>query len=204
LTTHIHLRSAVRVATAGGAESPGTPNSMTASLMNTCHIGLGANLGAAVLTLRAAAAALDKLPQTRLSALSSLYQTPAWGRPDQPDFSNAVAAIETMLEPMDLLHMLLDIECAHGRTRSTDDCERWGPRTLDLDILLYGGICLKLPGLNIPHPYLHERAFALIPLLEIAPDIHIPGIGAARDALEALPDTNIRKIRPMKLTHWQQ
>jgi len=162
--------------------------------MRTCYIGLGANLGAAALTLRAAAAALDDLPQTRLVALSSLYRTPAWGNPDQPDFTNAAAAIETTLEPLDLLAALMQIERAHGRTRSTDGSDRWGPRTLDLDILLYGGIRLDLPGLTIPHPHLHRRAFVLVPLLELAPDIDIPGLGPARNALELLPDAGIQKI----------
>jgi len=162
--------------------------------MTPCYVGLGANLGAAALTLRAAAAALGQLPQTRLTALSSLYRTPAWGNPDQPDFTNAAAAIETTLEPLELLAALMQIERAHGRIRSTDGSERWGPRTLDLDILLYGGIHLDLPGLTIPHPHLHLRAFALVPLLEIAPDIDIPGLGPARNALELLPDAGIQKI----------
>jgi len=162
--------------------------------MGTCYVGLGANLGAAALTLRTAAAALDDLPQTRLTALSSLYRTPAWGNPDQPDFTNTAAAIKTTLQPLDLLAALMQIERAHGRTRSADGEGRWGPRTLDLDILLYGGIRLDLPGLTIPHPHLHQRAFALVPLLEIAPDIDIPGLGPARNALELLSDAGIQKI----------
>jgi len=150
--------------------------------MNTrAYIGLGANLGRAELTFAAAANAIAELPDTALRAYSRLYRTPAWGVTAQPDFLNTVVMIETELAPLELLHALMQIEREHGRQRSTE--QRWGPRTLDLDILLYGGEVIDLPGLRVPHPYLHQRAFALIPLLDIAPEIIIPGIGAASDAL---------------------
>jgi len=147
----------------------------------TCYIGLGANLGHTEHTLRAAADAIAALPSTVLRARSSLYKTPAWGLTEQPDFLNAVVMIETDLAALDLLHALLQIELQHGRQRERK--QRWGPRTLDLDILLYADEVLDLPGLRVPHPHLHERAFALIPLLEIDREIVIPGIGPADEVL---------------------
>jgi len=146
-----------------------------------CHIGLGANLGDTELTLRAAADAIAALPGTTLRARSSLYRTPAWGITEQPDFLNAVVMIDTDLAAPELLDALMQIERRHGRQRDTE--QRWGPRTLDLDILLYGDEVIDLPGLRVPHPHLHERAFALIPLREITPEAVIPGIGPVDDAL---------------------
>jgi len=147
----------------------------------TCHIGLGANLGRTEQTLRAATAAIAALPGTSVRACSSLYQTPAWGVTEQPAFLNAVVMIETGLAAPELLDALMQIERQHGRNRDTE--QRWGPRTLDLDILLYGEDVIDLPGLRVPHPHLHERAFALIPLREIAAEAIIPGIGTVDDAL---------------------
>ncbi len=144
-------------------------------------IGLGGNLGNVAATLRAAFDALDTLPGTRLLQASRLYRTPAWGKVEQPDFLNAVGLLETSLPAAALLAALLGIERDYGRDR--DHGERWGPRTLDLDLLLYGDAVIDGPGLTIPHPYLHERAFALLPLLEIAPDALIPGRGRAADLL---------------------
>jgi len=149
--------------------------------MTTCHIALGANLGQPEQTLRSAADAIAVLPGTRLRARSSLYRSPAWGVSEQPDFLNAVVMIETDLPAPALLAALMQIEREHGRHRETE--QRWGPRTLDLDILLYGDEVIDLPGLRVPHPYLHERAFVLIPLREIAPEIVIPGIGPVGDTL---------------------
>lgn len=152
--------------------------------MNTnaiAFVGLGGNLGDAAATLREALRALDALPLTRLLRASRLYQTPAWGVEDQPPFTNAVAMLETGLDPRALLDALLDIERAHGRERTAGT--RWGPRTLDLDLLLHGDAGIDEPGLHLPHPQLHRRAFALLPLVEIAPDAAIPGIGLARDVL---------------------
>jgi len=150
-------------------------------MTTTAYIGLGANLGDTDQTLRAAANAIAELPDTALRAYSWLYQTPAWGITEQPDFLNAVVMIETELAAPELLYALMQIECQHGRNRATE--QRWGPRTLDLDILLYGEEVIDLPGLRVPHPHLHERAFALIPLREISPEIVIPGIGPASDVL---------------------
>ena len=147
--------------------------------MTRAAIGLGANLGDAAGSVRAAIDALVGLPGTALQAVSRFYRTPAWGVTAQPDFINAVAVLETELEARSLLDALLAIEREHGRVRV--DGERWGPRTLDLDLLLYGDAVIDAPGLRVPHPHLHERAFALLPLLEIWPDVAIPGVASVRD-----------------------
>ena len=156
-------------------------------------VGLGANLGDAEASVRGAFVELDLLPATRLLRASALYRTPAWGHTEQPDFINAVALLETGLGARELLDRLLAIEREFGRTRTPG--ERWGPRTLDLDLLLYGIEVIDEPGLRVPHPHLHERAFALLPLVEIAPGIEIPGLGTAgevavkmaSEGIEALP-----------------
>ncbi|WP_101924749.1 2-amino-4-hydroxy-6-hydroxymethyldihydropteridine diphosphokinase [Luteimonas rhizosphaerae] len=163
--------------------------------MQRVFVGLGGNVGDAVATLRAAAGALAGLPDARDFVLSPLYRTPAWGRVDQPDFVNAVAAFDTTLAPRDLLHALLAIELQFGRVRDASCDDRWGPRTLDLDLLLYGAQVVALPGLTVPHPHLHQRAFALVPLLDIAPDIVIPGIGPASTALAGLAPAAIEPVR---------
>lgn len=155
-------------------------------------VGLGGNQGDAVATLRSAAQALSGLPQTRLLQASGLYRTPAWGLQQQPDFVNGVAMLETQLDPRALLEALLGVERDFGRDRQAGS--RWGPRTLDLDLLLYGDAVIGEPGLQVPHPHLHERAFALVPLLEIAPDILIPGQGRARDALSSLDTSAIEPV----------
>jgi 2-amino-4-hydroxy-6-hydroxymethyldihydropteridine diphosphokinase len=135
---------------------------------------------------------LDGLPQTRLVRASKYYRTPAWGVVEQPDFINAVALLDTRLSPRDLLDALLDIERAFGRERNRT--ERWGPRVLDLDLLLYDSAVIDEPGLCVPHPHLHERAFALLPLVEITPDAFIPGIGPAGEALRALDSSAIEDV----------
>lgn len=155
-------------------------------------VGLGANLGDAVATLRHAFQHLDAIPHTRLLRTSRLYRTPAWGRTDQPDFVNAVAMLETALTAREMLDAMLDIEHAAGRDRTEDD--RWGPRTLDLDLLLFGNETVDEPGLRVPHPHLHERGFVLVPLVEVAPDAMIPGIGSARAALAAVDTTQIEVV----------
>lgn len=159
----------------------------------TAYIGLGGNLGDAAGTLRAALDALDALPRTRRLRASRLYRTPAWGRRDQPDFINAAAALDTRLPPRDLLDALLGLERDFGRERS-DEGARWGPRTLDLDLLLYGDATIDVPGLRVPHPHLHERAFVLVPLLEIAPELVIPGHGPLRAAHAAVAKAGIEAL----------
>ncbi len=156
------------------------------------YLGLGANLGPAEQTVRTALEALDRLPGTRLQAASRLYRTPAWGSEDQPDFVNAAAAVVTTLPPLALLDQLLALEAAHGRQRLPG--ERWGPRTLDLDVLLYGDRRIDLPRLQVPHPHLHARAFALVPLAEIAPDAVIAGHGTVRDVCAGVEACGLEPI----------
>ena len=161
------------------------------TMVQAC-IGLGANLGDASGTLRQAVIALGQREGVTVRRMSRCYRTPAWGREDQPDFVNAVALLETRLPPRALLDLLLAVEADFGRHRI--DGERWGPRTLDLDLLLYGDAVIDEPGLRVPHPHLHERAFALVPLLEVMPDARIPGYGDARDAVSVLEMSNIHPL----------
>ncbi|MGH8083497.1 MAG: 2-amino-4-hydroxy-6-hydroxymethyldihydropteridine diphosphokinase [Lysobacter sp.] len=157
-------------------------------------IGLGSNLGDSAAVLRAALRALDALPRTRVVRASKFYRTPAWGNTEQPDFLNAVAMLDTTLPAHDLLAAMLEIEREAGRSRRADGSDRWGPRTLDLDLLLYGDAVIAEPGLHVPHPHLHERAFALVPLVEIAPEAVIPGRGLARVALGGIEVGDIQAV----------
>ena len=145
-------------------------------------VALGANLGDACRNVRDAAAALGRLPGTGLVRLSSLYRTAPVGYAGQPDFINAVAELRTMLGARELLRALLEIERARGRERSFANA----PRTLDLDLLLLGGERHADAELQLPHPRMHERAFVLVPLAEIAPNLHIPGHGTADGLARAL------------------
>ena len=142
-------------------------------------VGLGSNLDDPDSQVRQALAALGRLPRTRLLAQSSLYRSAPLGHADQPDFINAVAQVRTGLAPRALLDALHGIEQAHGRERSF----RNAPRSLDLDLLLYDDAAIGEPGLDVPHPRMHERAFVLAPLTEIAPGCAIPGKGPAADWL---------------------
>jgi 2-amino-4-hydroxy-6-hydroxymethyldihydropteridine diphosphokinase len=129
-------------------------------------IALGSNLDDPESHVKRAFADLAALPQTWVLARSSLHRTKPVGYADQPDFINACALIETRLAPRELLEALLDIEKRHGRVREIPN----GPRTLDLDLILYGGATIDEPGLQIPHPRAHERAFVMDPLREVWPD----------------------------------
>lgn len=155
-------------------------------------IGLGANLNDPAAQVEYALAELDRLPGTRLLARSSLYASAPVGYVDQPDFINAVAQVETGLAPHALLAALLDIEHRHGRERSF----RNAPRTLDLDLLLYGAAHFHEDGLTLPHPRMHERGFVLLPLLEIAPDAAIPGRGRAAGWLASCADQSVIVLPP--------
>ncbi|GHA74538.1 2-amino-4-hydroxy-6-hydroxymethyldihydropteridine diphosphokinase [Cognatilysobacter bugurensis] len=157
-----------------------------------CFVGLGANLGNAPEAVLAAIGAIGRLPATAVLRASSLYRTPAWGLTAQPDFINAVVMLDTAREPLALLEDLLAIERDAGRDRSS--ATRWGPRALDLDLLLYGDHTIDVPGLHVPHPHLHERAFVLVPLVEIAPDAHIPGVGPARDCAAAMESAGMQAL----------
>lgn len=151
--------------------------------MTTAFVGLGANLGAPEATLRSAVAAMRALPGTRVTGLSSLYRSAPVGPAGQDDYLNAVARLDTTLTPHELLSALQAIENAHGRVRQ----ERWGPRTLDLDLLLHGDDCIATPELTLPHAELTNRNFVLVPLLEIAPDAALP-VGAPLSLLAAAGD----------------
>jgi len=158
------------------------------------YIGLGGNLGDRVAVLRSAVHRLMTVPRSRLLSVSRFYRTPAWGLREQPEFVNAAVALETALTPRVLLDELLSIERDFGRRRADDGSDRWGPRTLDLDILLYGQATVEESALRVPHPHLHERAFALMPLLDLVEDIVIPGRGSAR---KALATTELGGIEPI-------
>lgn len=146
------------------------------------YIGLGANLADREGTIEQAVGLLGAEPGIEVVSVSSLRETEPWGRVAQPAFVNGAVAVETTLEPRALLGVLLDVERRLGRVRD----ERWGPRTIDLDLLLYGDVVLDEPGLTVPHPRLHERAFALEPLQELDPELAVPGRGSVTDLLAAL------------------
>ena len=156
-------------------------------------VAIGGNQGQVRATLEAAIDAIDALPGTRVRQRSALYRTPAWGRTDQPDFINGVLAVQTTLAAPDLLANLLGIERRFGRLRD-EEAGRWGPRTLDLDLLLFDDQVLELPGLSLPHPRLHERAFVLVPLAEIAPDLIVPGRGRVDGLLAKVDASGIEAI----------
>jgi len=153
------------------------------------YVALGGNLGAVADTFAAALAELDALPGTRVAARSPLYRNPPMGGGREPEYLNAVAALDTRLQAIDLLQALLAIERRHGRTR--DPAARWAPRTLDLDLVLYGEQVIDLPGLHVPHPGLHERAFVLAPLARIAPVAVVPGRGPVRALLAAVDSSTL-------------
>ncbi len=143
----------------------------------TACIALGSNLGDRRAHILAARDAIASLPGTRLVACSTLHETPPVGPPGQDDYLNACLRIETSLKPRALLDALLSIERDRGRVRDPKD--RWGPRTLDCDLILYAGITIDEPGLTLPHPRLHERLFVLQPLAEVASDLPVPAMDAS-------------------------
>lgn len=162
--------------------------------MTAAVLGFGGNLGDPRELFAAALRRLAANSDIRIEAVSSLYETPPWGKTDQPAFLNAAARVETALTPRGLLATILGVERALGRSRG----ERWGPRSIDIDILLYGKEAVDEPGLRIPHRHLHERAFALAPLLEIAPDAALAG----RPAAEWLARADRSGMRPVAAPGW--
>jgi len=159
-------------------------------------IGFGSNLGDPVNQIHLATARLTSIPSSRIDSCSSLYRTPPIGPPDQPDYVNAVVRLDTRLDPHALLKHLQSIECAQGRTR---DGIRWGPRTIDLDLLIYGDEIIDEPGLQVPHPEIPERAFVLVPMAEIDPDLLIPGHASIDELLGLIDTTEVIKIgEPLK------
>jgi 2-amino-4-hydroxy-6-hydroxymethyldihydropteridine diphosphokinase len=163
--------------------------------MATSYIGLGSNLGDRMMTLRTAIQRLEALG--RIAGVSSLYETEPVGYLEQPPFLNAVVALETALTPVALLGALLGIERDLGRVRSFPNA----PRTLDLDLLLVDDVILDTPELTLPHPRLHERAFVLVPLAEIAPEVVHPGSGKTlRELLHTLPD---QRVEVSTVARWE-
>ncbi len=161
--------------------------------MPAAYIGLGSNLDNPIVQIKKAISALAKIEEIEVVQVSSLYQTQPWGPiQTQPKFINAVAELSTVLSPLELLECLLTIENQQGRDRTT---ERYGPRTLDLDILLYGVERFFHPELEIPHPKLAERDFVVYPLLEIAPDGYLPDGRSLSNLAVSLPSSDIEIIR---------
>jgi 2-amino-4-hydroxy-6-hydroxymethyldihydropteridine diphosphokinase len=150
--------------------------------MTRAYVGLGANLGPKEVTLLRAVDLLAAEDGIEVLELSELRETAPVGVVDQPEFLNGALALETSLAPRELLDVLLRVEHELGRVRG----ERWGPRTIDLDLLVYGDETVDEPGLRVPHPRLHERRFALEPLAELEPELEIPGLGAVSEALARL------------------
>jgi 2-amino-4-hydroxy-6-hydroxymethyldihydropteridine diphosphokinase len=158
--------------------------------MKRAYVALGSNLGDPVNTLRDAIEHLAALRGSIFKAMSSLYRTAPVGLKHQPDFINAVVALDTRLSPEELLEALFAVEAQFGRQRSIKNA----PRTLDLDLLLHGDTTQDTPFLTLPHPRMHQRAFVLVPLAEIAPDIVIPGHGPVAELLEACRDQRIHLL----------
>ncbi|SDH93528.1 2-amino-4-hydroxy-6-hydroxymethyldihydropteridinediphosphokinase [Pseudomonas flavescens] len=159
--------------------------------MERVHIGLGSNLAEPAEQLRQALAALEQLPGTRLAAVSSFYVSDSL-LPGQPRYTNAVAALETALQPLQLLDALQAIEQGQGRERHA----RWGPRTLDLDILLFGERLIDEPRLRVPHYHMHARAFVLYPLAEIAAGLELPDGRSLGALLAACPFEGLERLTP--------
>ena len=156
-----------------------------------CYLGLGANLAEPVMQLQQAVTALQQLPQVQLLAVSSFYCSKPMGPQDQPDYVNAVAAINTNLLPEQLLDALQQIEQQQGRARKA---ERWGPRSLDLDLLLYGNEVISSERLTVPHYGLKLREFVLYPLHEIAPQLRLPDGSVLSSLLEQVPLNGLQKL----------
>lgn len=155
------------------------------------YIGLGSNLDDPARQLLIASQEIGALPEVKALALSPLYSSPPLGPQDQPDYVNAVQQVSTCLSPLDLLHALQDIEHRHGRVR----LRRWGERTLDLDILLYGEQIIASDELKVPHPEIARRAFVLYPLADLAsPETPIPGSGCLRELLACCPPDGLRRL----------
>jgi 2-amino-4-hydroxy-6-hydroxymethyldihydropteridine diphosphokinase len=156
--------------------------------LSRVYLSLGGNLGDPRGAMAKALRALDTNERCTVVAVSACYRTPPWGKVDQPDFLNAAAAVDTMLSPRAFLDLCLDTERALKRERG----ERWGPRLIDLDILLFGDAVLKEEGLEVPHPRMIERAFVLLPLQEIAPQLTVADrpIG---DWIEPLDTSGIKR-----------
>ncbi len=155
------------------------------------YIGVGSNLGDPIVQVKEAIEELEMLPDSILQAKSSLYGSKPMGLADQPDYVNAVVAIDTLLSADNLLQALTRIEDLQGRERGG---EKWGPRILDLDLLLYGNNKINKPELTVPHPGMHERDFVIIPLAEIAGNITIPGRGQLSTLIINCESHSLKKL----------
>jgi len=155
------------------------------------YIGLGSNLQKPAQQIEEALGLVAEIPDTRLVAVSSLYRSAPFGGVEQPDFVNAVASMMTQLVPLELLARLQDVENRQGRDR---DEARWGPRVLDLDLLVYSAQTIDEPDLSVPHPGIGERNFVLLPLGEIAPDLVIPGLGRVASIPVSMDEPGISRI----------
>lgn len=164
--------------------------------MTSAVLGLGGNIGDTRKEMSSALSRLALNPGISVTAVSALYLTPPWGKTDQAPFLNAAARIETSLSPRALLNTILAVERDLGRER----VERWGPRTIDIDILLYGSVDIDEPRLHIPHPRLKERAFALVPLIDVMPDAVIEG----RSAKEWLALTDSAGVTKVEEVGWDK
>ncbi len=151
------------------------------------YLSLGGNLGDRGYYLRTAICRLVASPGIGVEKISSIYETKAWGEVEQPDFWNLVLRLETVLKPVELLHRLQEIENELGRVRT----KKWGPRTIDIDILLYDNIVCDSSELKVPHPLMEQRAFVMIPLKEIAPDLILP---SGTKVKETLASDEVRRI----------
>ena len=155
------------------------------------YIGLGSNLLSPLRQVKRAIAELAQLPQSRLAAVSWIYRSRPMGPADQPDYINAVAAIDTCLAPLELLDGLQEIENHHGRKRGA---VQWGPRTLDLDLLLFGDAQIDEPRLIVPHPGMQERSFVLRPLMDLAPSLKLPDGKPLTLLCDALDDDGLERV----------
>ena len=162
--------------------------------MAEAALGLGSNLGDREAHLSGAVKALESWNGVRVTSVSSLWETPPWGVEEQPHFLNACVLIETTLSPLEVLEACLAIEREHGRERSL----RWGPRTLDMDVLYYDDVEMAEPRLILPHPRMLLRSFVLAPLAEIAPDKQIGGVTIQENLALLAIDAGIKQIGPLK------
>jgi 2-amino-4-hydroxy-6-hydroxymethyldihydropteridine diphosphokinase len=170
------------------------PAAITAMPPVLAYLGLGANLGDPPKQLAEALARLGATEEVEVIKVSAFYRNPPLGPPDQPWYVNAAAQLRTRLTPEELLRVLQAIETDMGRVKK----ERWGPRRIDLDLLLYNGVVLAGPGLVLPHPEMHRRAFVLLPLVEIAPEAWHPLLGkTAAELLAALDPAEVALVRPI-------
>lgn len=159
--------------------------------MSLAYVGLGSNLDQPAEQIAKALAGLAQLPATRLLRQSSLYRSAPWGDLHQPDFINAVAELETAFDPIALVSELLALEQRLGRRR---DGPRWGPRRIDLDLLVHDHDTVATIAVQVPHPRIPERAFVLLPLAELAPNYELPGMGRVEDLLSRITDHDCRRI----------